>query len=512
MQRAGRHETIDRQLVQRDKVLAGRLGRIAFHGHQVADVVVHADLVQHLAFAEVPLRHLGINVQRGVGDAGLAVVLGMQGAEAQRYLGMQRILHADHRNAVGILGFELARLDRGHDLLEGIYRHVRVELAGDSEELAIGRHIDAVRRLRLGDQEQDALLDRGFHHQHVMAVDLLGLALGHQFGGPLPVDHVQVVGVLRRAAGLIRRATLLDAADITLGAERVGKRPAVGRTLAEVGQILRVGRQFERERLLGIDAAFLAIELPVGHAAAIFLVELFEREELLVFQRRGILRGLDHVLGVGTDEGAAVLRLEDRVDHDLLGLEVAQVDHRQARVGLVVDEQELAVVLAVGFGNGRMVGIAPGNVLAVDAALLQHVLRAFVEAIALPGLRREYADVLEDAHRGNRIDDHLARLTAGTEGDEFIALAGWHVSLRRRQQILLAQPARLQHVLQGVGRPGGGRQPHPGRQQQRGGLLVKLLHVCRSHFRLKLRWPSFRCIYHPIAAATSCRCDNLPHI
>jgi hypothetical protein len=26
---------------------------------------------------------------------------------------MQRVLHADHRDAVGILGFELAGLDRG---------------------------------------------------------------------------------------------------------------------------------------------------------------------------------------------------------------------------------------------------------------------------------------------------------------------------------------------------------------------------------------------------------------
>jgi hypothetical protein len=33
-----------------------------------------------------------------------------------------------------------------------------------------------VRALGLGDQEQDAFLDRRFHHQHVVAVDLLGLA------------------------------------------------------------------------------------------------------------------------------------------------------------------------------------------------------------------------------------------------------------------------------------------------------------------------------------------------
>jgi hypothetical protein len=89
---------------------------------------------------------------------------------------VQRVLHADHRDAVRVLGLELAGLDGGLDLLEAVDRDVGVELAGDDDELAVRGHVDAVRALRLGDQEQDAFLDRGFHHQHVVAVDLLGLA------------------------------------------------------------------------------------------------------------------------------------------------------------------------------------------------------------------------------------------------------------------------------------------------------------------------------------------------
>ena len=107
-----------------------------------------------------------------------------------------------------------------------------------------------------------------------------------------------------------------------------------------------------------------------------------------------------------------MLRLENWVDDDLLGFEVAQVDHGEARVGLVVDEQELTVVLAFGFGHGRVVCITPVDFLAVDVALAQHGFRLFVKAITLPGFRREHADVLENAHGRNAIHQDLTRLAA----------------------------------------------------------------------------------------------------
>ena len=72
-----------------------------------------------------------------------------------------------------------------------------------------------------------------------------------------------------------------------------------------------------------------------------------------------------------------------------------------ATIRLVVDEQELAVVLAFGLGDGRVVGITPGDRLAVDHALVQHGLGLFVEAVALPGFGGEDTDILEDAGTGN---------------------------------------------------------------------------------------------------------------
>ena len=135
--------------------------------HQVADVVVNGDLVQHLAFAVVPLGNLGIHIQRGVGHALLRVVLGVQRTQAQLNLLVQRVLHGDHGNAVGVFTLELAGLDRSLDFLEAVHRNVRIQLAGHRDEFAIRRHVNTVRALRLRDQEQDAFLDRGFHHEHV---------------------------------------------------------------------------------------------------------------------------------------------------------------------------------------------------------------------------------------------------------------------------------------------------------------------------------------------------------
>jgi len=104
------------------------------------------------------------------------------------------------------------------------------------------------------------------------------------------------------------------------------------------------------------------------------------------------------------------------------------------------------------FRDRRVVRVAPGDVLAVDPAGGQDGFRALVETVALPRLGSEHSDVLEDAHRRDAVDDHLTRLTAGREGNEFVALAGRHVGLRRSQDVLLRQAATLHHILQRLGR------------------------------------------------------------
>jgi len=173
-----------------------------------------------------------------------------------------------------------------------------------------------------------------------------------------------------------------------------------------------------------------------------------------------VLGGLHHILGVWGDEGAAVLGLEEGVDHDLLGLEVVQIDHGHSWIGLVVDEEVLAVVLALGLRYGRVMGIAVGDVLAADLALRQHRLGLVVEAVPLPGLGREDADVLQDTHRRDAVDDDLAGLTARAESQVLVPSARRRVGLGRRQQVLFGQPSALHDVLQRLDGPGRGRRPH----------------------------------------------------
>jgi hypothetical protein len=133
------------------------------------------------------------------------------------------------------------------DLLEAIDGDVAVELARDDDELAVRCDVHAVRTLGLGDQVKQALRNRLIHRDEVHPLFLLDLAGLDQLLGFLPIGHMQIIGVLRRATGLEGRTSALDPADIALGTERVGEAPAVAVLLARVGQVLTIGPELERE-------------------------------------------------------------------------------------------------------------------------------------------------------------------------------------------------------------------------------------------------------------------------
>ena len=70
-----------RQLVQGYQVLSRGMGRVAFGGGQVADVVSDRDLVYDFPTAQLPLGHSAFHKQAGVGKA-LVIKLGVQRAQA----------------------------------------------------------------------------------------------------------------------------------------------------------------------------------------------------------------------------------------------------------------------------------------------------------------------------------------------------------------------------------------------------------------------------------------------
>ena len=212
------------------------------------------------------------------------------------------------------------------------------------------------------------------------------------------------------------------------------------------GEVLHVRRELEHERTLGVDAALGAVELPEDRAAAVLFLELLD-VDVLAAERRRVLRHLDDVVGVRCDEGRAVIGLDDLCRDNLLGHEVFQIDDRDARVGLVTDEQELPVVVAGRLRERRVMRVGPREIVPVAPAAGEHALGLIVEAVSLPGLGREDADVPEDAHRRHADDDDLPAVSARREDVILVVLAGGRVRLECRADVCFRQTAGLHELL-----------------------------------------------------------------
>jgi hypothetical protein len=354
------------------------------------------------------------------------------------------------RHAVWVVAREVLGVDQRLDLLEAEDGGVGVELAADHDEAAVRCHVAAVRALGLGHEEEQALGDGHLERDHPQPLDGTRLPLRHHLLRALPVDHVEVVHVVLGGARLERRPALQVAAVGALGVERVDEGPAVGDELARVRQVLHVWRHLDRERLLEDQAPLRPVELPEGLRAAVLLVVLLDRR-VGSSERHWVLRALDHVLGVRRDEGGAVVGLEDRIGDDLHRREVLEIDHRHARVGLVADEEEFAVVIAIGLAQVRMMGVAPAHLHAAAIARRQHALGLVVaRPPALPRLGREDGDVLEDAHARDAEHEDLPRLTARGEDVVVVLPPGRHVGLEGGRHVGVGEAPRL-HQLRDAG-------------------------------------------------------------
>jgi hypothetical protein len=154
-----------------------------------------------------------------------------------------------------------------------------------------------------------------------------------------------------------------------------------------------------------------------------------------------------------------------RIRDDLLGLEVAEIDHRDAGIGLVVDEEVLPVVVASGFRERGMMRVAPGDIM-IGHAPVGHQLLVFLGAgrVPLPGLRREHGDHLEEAHRRHADHHDLPGMTARAEQEVLVHPPRGLVGLERGQDVGVGEVAGAgdrAHV-------GGGRRSRAGLHRQHG--------------------------------------------
>ena len=58
----------------------------------------------------------------------------------------------------------------------------------------------------------------------------------------------------------------------------------------------------------------------------------------------------------------------------MLGLEVMQVDYRDTGVGLIIDKEVTTIVLTLGLGEGRVVGVTEGDIFAMNPSLSENGL------------------------------------------------------------------------------------------------------------------------------------------
>ncbi|CUI31666.1 Uncharacterised protein [Achromobacter sp. 2789STDY5608621] len=409
LERADVQEAILRELVQRHQPLAVGLARLAHGGVVVAGLVVHVQLLDDrvdllalvgaLGQVDVPLDHLAVDEQRGVGVAA-AVEGGVQRAQAQLRFGHHAIARLD---LVVEQVVQRANVQHGH---RG--RQLAVEHQVD----AVGRGVAAVRRVRHRDVAGVLGAVAAVDHRH--AAHHLEVALLDGFLDALDVEHHHPV--LLVGGGFLHRQAFLR---VVAGREGI-LALVVGVAVVEVAV---------HQHLPG-DLHGVAVQRGVnGEEVLLGIVG-----DLAVVGQR------DDVLAVGEDVAGARIALRPQAVHaghvgqlgDLVGLHHVQADAGDAVVGLVVDEEVAAVVGAVGERQMRVVGVAiqehAALVLEVFAGLGRQAfgedLAAFVGAAPAGGAAVvEDRDAHQFAHGRQPQHAHFARLAAGVEGIVFVQLA-----------------------------------------------------------------------------------------
>ncbi len=392
-QRAGRQEAVLGELAQNHQPLAVGITGFAQGRLQVTRLIVHVGLLQDvvdllaLVVANggiyVPLHYLAVNEQRGVGVA-TTVKGGVQRTKAQLGLG-----HDDITLVAQLVG-------------EQVWQHIQCDYGYGWRQLAVGdpvlavrRGVNAVRVLRhwyvagvgavlavflaainhwhVGTRQGDVLAGLDVFFDLVQVKDHYPVTLVAHLASQVKGHFGVVAGGTGKAAGVVGggviEVTVNDALPHNIHGLRIQR--------GVHGEVFGFVHFLDQLAIVGVWNDEFAVGVNTGGAGHTLTVQTVDR------------------LGVG-DEG------------DLVSFHHIQTDTGNTGVGLVVDERPATVIVAIGAGRLRVVGI---TVFPLDG-LAEHFLTLVGDAPTGGGTTVEHRNTHQLAHGRNTNDAHLTGLTA----------------------------------------------------------------------------------------------------
>ena len=399
MQRSNRQEPVLGELRQHHQPLAigipgfGQrrvvVARLIMHIQLLADVVHVLAVVVPDGIGNVPLAHLAVDKQSGVGVTP-TVVCGVQGPKTQLWL--------THH---GITGLNRS-VEQVIQLLDRNNGDRWRQLAIGNKVLAVRGGIQAMRVLGNRDVAGQVRACTTVHHRHlgvaqglvVTVPDCLLDALDVEHDGPIPIvahGAGQIQCLLRVVAG----GTGVFAGVVCIGVVQV----AIHNHLEGHFHGFRVHR--------------------IEHGIAVFKagIAAVVRVRDHVFPVTEDVLGLRHLLQPQTMDGLNVGN-----GGDLVTLHDVQTDTGNPGIGLVIDEQILAIVTAIRHGNMRVVGVT----VQVGIVMAQYVFALVANPPACRRIHVEHGDTHEFPHGWDAQDPYFTGVTTTPETVVLVQFAGVH--------------------------------------------------------------------------------------
>src|SRR5690554_3377480 len=402
VQRANWQEAVLGELGQYHQPLAIRITRFRQRRMVVARLVMHIQLlanVIHLlavvvldGIRNVPLTHLTVDKQCCVSVA-TTVEGGVQGPKTQLWL---------RHNGVTQLNFIVKQIV---ELIDSDNRSRRRQLAVGNEVLTIRGGVQTVRVLRNRNVTGELGLTTTINNRNFGVANCLELTGFNSGRNALDVEHNHPVAVVAHSTRQIQRTlgVVTGRSSVLAGVVSVG--------VVQVAVYQHLPGYFHSFRINRAE-----------HGVAVFQA---------VFT--AIVRLWNHKLGVAENIVCARHFLQTQtVDclnvwhvRNLIRLHDIQTNTRYTSVGLVVDEQVLAIITAVFHGDVRVVAVAV-QVLLVAA---ENLFTLVGNTPTSSRIHVEYRNPHQFAHGRHAQNTYFTLVTTAPETVVFVQFAGLDVNL-----------------------------------------------------------------------------------